>query len=67
MLPAPTIDVDQDDKAKFRHSLRVRIGRKLCAHYQAVVREGVPQRLADMLDRLDGAPVPEAYLHSRKR
>jgi hypothetical protein len=44
----------QDAEPTLGHDIRAKIGRQLRAMYDDVVRQGVPERFVELLDRLGG-------------
>jgi len=41
--------------AKLSRDVQARLGQQLCAMYDEVVNQGVPDRFSELIDRLDGS------------
>ena len=55
MDSAPTSDKKNNQKpAKLGREVQARLGQQLRAMYDDVVNQGVPDRFADLLNRIDG-------------
>lgn len=51
--PTQTATDREETEPTLGHEVRIKIGRQLRAMYDDVVRQGVPDRFVDLLNRLD--------------